>query len=150
MPAAMKMNKSNGMVMNKRRVYVICFLVFVLSSIGVSIWLARGFFKITNHTGQTSAWGAIETSLYVELSKFYQNKGCYPETLEELRIEYSDGAPSDMLGDIEYNSDKDKCSFSYTRKNLRGEDVLIKYDFSKEKVTYSEFVNSKLVYRDER
>ena len=61
-----------------------------------------------------SAYEALDTSLMIRLSFYYDDNGRYPDSLDELTdIVYSDGATPDMLKDFKYLSDGNSCELSY-------------------------------------
>jgi hypothetical protein len=64
---------------------------------------------------EVSAWGALDTSIMLELGDYYKNNGRYPDSLEGLNIEFSDGATSDMLSRLQYESHGTSCTYSYYR-----------------------------------
>ena len=62
-----------------------------------------------------SAWGALDRSIYFEIRDYYDENGKYPDSLDGLELEFSDGATSDMLNQIQYQSDGTSCQYSYNR-----------------------------------
>lgn len=51
----------------------------------------------------------------LELGDYYDNYGKYPDTLDELNIEFLDGATPDMLNLLQYESTGTSCRYSYYR-----------------------------------
>lgn len=64
---------------------------------------------------QVAAWGALDTSIMLELDDYYVEHGRYPDSLAELDLLFSDGAGPEMLDQIQFQSEMSSCRYHYYR-----------------------------------
>ncbi len=100
-----------------RQSKIVWFVLAVLIS-GGSFIIPIGIRILTSsmqYCREESSWGAIDTSIMIELGKYYEKNGQYPDSLEGLNIEFSDGATPNMLDLLQYESTGKSCKYSYYR-----------------------------------
>ena len=102
--------------MNRQK-KIICIVSAVLISLGcfiipVSIRMLDTSFQ---YCREVSAWGALDTSIMLELGDYYDENGKYPDSLVGLKLEFSDGASPNMLNQIQYESNGTSCKYRYYR-----------------------------------
>lgn len=100
--------------MKKRKRIILWVVVVVVGCIPASAAI-RMFVSSTKYCRQVSAWGALDTSICVELNQYYNKHGKYPDSLEGLHLLFEDGANPNMLSQIQYQAQGTSCWYSYER-----------------------------------
>ena len=113
--------------MNKKILIPIVVVLIVVALLAI----IRELIYQQKYCNEASAWGALDTSIMLELGDYYRENQRYPDSLTELDPEFSDGATSDMLDQIEYQADGISCKYNYHRKaGKRNQTILVEVEYA--------------------